>query len=182
MKYHVEFKSSDWGGMVWIAFTQISIAWIMAFADLVYAPIPMFAAAVVAGFLFRGRPREASLAGALAGLLGGGLVEWAFFVVRIQNRVLNWAQLNSNEQLGLAIAEMFLYASLLSFFAAFFSWGTSKEAAKSVETTEPDDSKTPSYAKMMEDQNTPKVDLPIFKEGPEGNPPTNHPSPDKPKK
>jgi hypothetical protein len=129
MKSRVQFKSSDWGAVFWIAAVQAATAWIMTFLDVVYAPIPMFTAALAAGFFFRGRPREASLAGALAGLTGGGMAEWAFHVVRIQNRLLEWGQLASNEQLGLAIAEMFLYASLLSFFAAFFGWSTTKESA-----------------------------------------------------
>ncbi|MEW6516182.1 MAG: hypothetical protein AB1439_04670 [candidate division FCPU426 bacterium] len=127
MKSRVHFKSSDWSATFWIASVQAATAWVMTFLDVVYAPIPMFAAALAAGFFFRGRPREASLAGALAGLTGGGLAEWAFHAVRVQNRLLNWGQMPGNEQMGLAIAEMFLYASLLSFFAAFFGWSTGKE-------------------------------------------------------
>ena len=130
MTSRVQFKGSDWGAIFWIALVQAATAWVMTFLDVVYAPIPMFAAAVAAGFFFRGRPREGSLAGALAGLTGGGLAEWAFHVVRIQNRLLEWGQLSGNEQLGLSIAEMFWYASLLSFFAAFFSWSAAKESAK----------------------------------------------------
>jgi len=165
MNFKVQLTEKDWVAIMWIGLTQISAAWIMALWDLVYAPIPMFAAAVVAGFLFKGRPKEASLAGALAGLLSGGFAEWAFHVVRIQNRILTWAQLKGNEQLGLAIAEMLLYASLLSFFAAFFSWGASKEETDSVlekENIEDDQPKEPLYSPVEKDQL--KVDMPLFKE------------------
>lgn len=163
MKSRVHFKTSDWGAVFWIAAVQASVAWVMTFLDVVYAPIPMFTAAVIAGLFFRGRPREASLGGALAGLTGGGLAEWAFHVVRVQNRLLEWGQMPGNEQLGLAIAEMFLYASLLSFFAAFFGWSISKES------TPRDDGGPSGGSKSREarPQNREMQDLPLMSETPQ---------------
>ncbi|MCK5241013.1 hypothetical protein KAR34_01055 [bacterium] len=167
MKFEARLTGKDWKAVAWIGLTQVNVAWVMALLDVVYAPIPMFVAAVVAGFLFKGRPKHASLGAAMAGVLGGWLAEWAFHTVRIQNRVMNWAQLDSSEQLGLAAAEMLLYAALLSFFAAFFSWGTSKdtsaedkgESPASVQPTEP------MYSPLEAEQ--PEVDIPLFKEDPE---------------
>ncbi|MCD4812178.1 hypothetical protein K8S19_00575 [bacterium] len=161
-------QGKDWGAFFWIVMTQALTAWIMAFIDLVYAPIPMFAAAIVAGLYFRGRPRAASLAGAMAGLVGGIAAEWAFHVVRVQNRIMNWAQMESAEQLGLAIAELFLYASLLSFFAAFFSWGTAKEppVLSSVDELTTDNRIEPLYSPA--EKEIPQVDIPIFKPEDEG--------------
>jgi hypothetical protein len=109
------------------------------------------------------------VAGAISGLLGGWLAEWAFHTVRIQNRLFNWAQLDSNEQLGLAVAEMLLYASLLSFFAAFFSWGASKDNGAPVSKTAAEDvrNQVPLYSPVKDDQ--PKIDIPLFKKEPESN-------------
>lgn len=65
-----------------------------------------------------------------------------------------WMQLSSNEQLWLAIAEACLYASLLSFFMAFFNWFLHH-------TTRPDNlvDKKESVAVMSNDH----VQLPMFK-------------------
>ncbi|MBN1596459.1 hypothetical protein JW933_11085 [candidate division FCPU426 bacterium] len=163
MELDTHLSDKDWIAVLWIGITQAAAAWLMSLLDVVYAPIPMFAAAVVGGFLFKGHPKQASLGGAMAGLLGGGLAEWAFHTVRIQNRLLNWSQMAANEQFGLAVAEMIFYAALLSFFTAFFSWGTHKEepsvqpeAAFSVRPTEP------MYSPAESDE--PAVNIPLIKE------------------
>ncbi len=157
----IQFMRRDWALMFWAAFSQAFMAWFMAAGGMVYAPIPMFTAAVVAGFLFKSRPQQAAVAGFLAGLAGGALAEWAFHVVRIQKEFMNWSQLSGSEQFWLSIAEMLLYAAFLSFFAAFVSWGTHREKRIEKKETDPERGFNPSESLPDE---IPKVELPLFKD------------------
>ncbi len=93
----------------------------MAIWNLVYAPAPMLMAALAGALLLKHQERQATLAGAVAGLAGGSLAEMAYHLVRMK-KVVFWIQLTGGEQLSLAAAETVLYAALLSFFMGFFSW------------------------------------------------------------
>ncbi len=163
-QWQVKFVRRDWGLMFWTAFTQAAIAWFMAAGGMVYAPIPMFTAAVMAGFLFKSRPGHAALAGFLAGLAGGALAEWAFHAVRVQKQFMNWSQLSGSEQFWLSMAEMLLYAAFLSFFAAFVSWGTHREK-KTEEKKEQQQSPEMGFNPMESlPEEIPNVELPLFKD------------------
>ncbi len=161
-QWQIQFGRRDWALIFWTAFSQAAMAWIMAAGGMVYAPIPMFTAAIVAGILFKSWPGKAALAGFLAGLAGGAWAEWAFHVVRIQKQFMNWSQLSGSEQFWLSMTEMLLYAAFLSFFAAFVSWGTHKEDRSGMKKgTEPEID-----FNSREDfpDEVPKVELPIFKD------------------
>jgi len=134
----------------------------MGTVGMVYPPVPMFAAAALAGYFFRGRPQPAALAGAIAGLAGGLIAERAYHLVRVNKAMMNWTELSGWEQVGLSAAEMLLYTSLLSFFAAFISWGMHKE--QPAEDVKP---VTADFGKPKEL----KVELPLFKPEPEANKP-----------
>ena len=102
--------------------TQAGTALLLGFFNLVYPPLAMFAAAVVAGLSFRGRPGTAARIGVAVGLLGGFFAEWVFFVVRLRTRPGLWRDWTMLERLGITAGEWIMYAALLAFFAAFFAW------------------------------------------------------------
>lgn len=116
-------KLEDSGIVLLVAAIQIGLAWSMRWFNIVYAPLPMFLAAVAGGLLIKGIPKRASVVGALAGLVGGTFSEIAYHLERMEH-YLSWIQLTPVERLWLGIAEIILYASLQSFFMAFFSWST----------------------------------------------------------
>lgn len=105
-----------------IAGVLLAVALLMTAAGLLYPPIPMFLAAITAGIFFRGRPPEAARAGALAGLAGGVPAEAFYFNLRAHLAGSAWSGIGFWEKAGLGLAELLLYAALLSFFAAFVSW------------------------------------------------------------
>jgi hypothetical protein len=174
MNGQLKLTGRDWMAVLLVAVCQAAVAWLMALLGLVYAPVPMFAAAILAGIIFKGRPQTASLAGALAGLGGGILAERAYHYVRMAKVIMNWSELSSPEQFGLSLAEMLLYTSLLSFFAAFISWGTHREAKMELE--KPVSKRTPYGSQDL------KVDLPLFKAEDEEDQPAKSSAPSKDKR
>jgi hypothetical protein len=116
----------DFWWVILMALTYVATAWLLAWWQWVYPPIPMFVSALVGGWLFRGRPQTAVRASLWAGFAWGWIVELAYFSVRLHDPAGEWAKADFWEQLGLGAAEATLYTALLGFFAAFIAWGTEK--------------------------------------------------------
>ncbi len=120
-----------WTLLIAVAFA--GSAWIMASWQWVYPPIPMFIAAVMGGWLFRGRPQSAARASLWVGFLWSWIAEWAYFSVRLNDSNGIWAKTEVLERFGLGIAEITLYTALLSFFTAFIAWGSDQAKATAME-------------------------------------------------
>ncbi len=107
--------------------TQAVLAWTMAAIGWVYPPVPMFLAAVLAGVLYHGRPAAAARGGLWSTAALGWLAELAYVSVRTLQGTAIWETSTPWEGFWLAVAEVLLYAALLSFFRAFIAWGTSSQ-------------------------------------------------------
>jgi hypothetical protein len=126
----------DIGMFFLVGLCQVSAAWVMAAWQAVYPPIPMFLAAVLAGALYRGRPRAAAWYGIIAGVGLGWLAEVAYVFTRFRLPDSGWQAMQPGEGLALGAAEMVLYAALLGFFAAFISWGGARYKSQDVRPAE----------------------------------------------
>jgi len=114
-----------------MAATYAGAAWLMAYGQWAYPPIPMFVTALVGGWLFRGRPQRAVRASLWTGFAWSWIAELAYFSVRLADPAGEWARSGYWERLGLGAAEIALYTALLGFFTAFMAWGSEKSKAVS---------------------------------------------------
>ena len=127
-----------------MALTYAGTAWLMAYGQWAYPPIPMFVAALVGGWLFRGRPQSAVRAGLWTGFAWSWIAECAYFSVRLADPAGEWARAGFWERVGLGAAEITLYTALLCFFSAFIAWGSEK--SKTVQAVLPEDfSEAPAF-------------------------------------
>lgn len=171
--------------------TQVAFAWTMAAVGWVYPPVPMFLAAVVAGVLYQGRPAAAARVGLWSTAALGWLAEPAYISVRTLQGTAIWETNTPWEGFWLAVAEVLLYAALLSFFSAFIAWGTSSQVRTS-ERPDPFPSRSASRPDSRDDipfdphdeDTTPSPSLPMFRSEPQdapggetSSPPNSKPSP-----
>lgn len=120
-------KQGNWIGEAWrivvVGVFQFIVAGFMAVWGQAYPPIPMFLAALLGGYLFRGRLRAAVRGGLIAGLTFGWATEAVYLLVRLQRPGYEAGLADIGNRLGLAAAETVLYAAMLAFFSAFVGWG-----------------------------------------------------------
>ncbi len=125
-----EIKTAwDFGWTVLIITVYAGSAWLMAMGGWVYPPVPMFLAALLGGWFFRGRPQSAARASLWVGFMWGWVAEWAYFYVRLNETTGTWLNVDVLERFGLGFAEITLYTALLSFFSAFIAWGSDQTSS-----------------------------------------------------
>lgn len=124
------FSFRDGLEVFWISAFMAFTAWLLLWMDMVYAPLPMFAASLVTGWVFRGRTSTAALAGGLVGFLGGIPSELAYSAARFSQVPQIWGNEGNSGFYWVGLGELLFYAAFLSFFSAFFCWGIQgKQAA-----------------------------------------------------
>lgn len=168
--------------------TQAVLAWTMAAIGWVYPPVPMFLAALLAGVLYHGRPSAAARGGLWSTAALGWLAELAYVSVRTLQGTAIWETSTPWEGFWLAVAEVMLYAALLSFFSAFIAWGTSSQV-RAPERPAPAPARSSSRSASRDevpfdphDEDTaPSPSLPMFRPEPQDTPGGKAPSQPNPK-
>lgn len=117
------FSFRDGLEVLWISVFMAFTAWLLLWMNLVYAPLPMFAASLVTGWVFRGRTSTAALAGGLVGFFGGIPSELAYSAARFSQVPQIWGNEGNSGFYWVGLGELLFYAAFLSFFSAFFCWG-----------------------------------------------------------